>query len=77
MNLKFTLKVLNTDGSIKREKDYKTLREIAKDLNIEYHQIREINRITENKIDKKFLHPTLKDLSKQIEIHDKKIKTIE
>ena len=74
MNFKFTLKVLNEDGTIKKEQHYKTLKEIAKDLKIDYHQVRELNRITEGKITKKFLHPNLKELSEFVKINDIKFK---
>lgn len=74
MNFKFTLKVLDESGNVKKEKVYKTLREIAKDLNIDYHQVRELNKITEGKINKKFLHSTLKELSEVIKIYDIKYK---
>lgn len=74
MNFKFTLKVLDESGNVTKEKVYKTLREIAKDLNIDYHQVRELNKITEGKINKKFLHSTLKELSEVIKIYDIKYK---
>ena len=74
MNFKFTLRVLNDDGTVKKEKEYKTLREIAKDLKIDYHQVRELNRITEGKVEKKFLHPNLKELSEFIKVYDIKFK---
>lgn len=74
MKFKFTLRVLNDDGTVKKEQQYKTLREIAKDLKIDYHQVRELNRITEGKIQKKFLHSTLNELSEYVKIYDIKFK---
>lgn len=64
MKIKYTLINLETDES----KQYKTLREISKELNIDYFQIRELrmNTITP----KKYLHNQHKKLSNKYKIID-------
>ena len=57
MLYKFELQFLDENKTIK----YKTLREISKDLNIEYFQIRCIYAHCMKP--KKFLHPHLKSVS--------------
>jgi len=49
-------------------KEYKTLREIAKELNIDYFQVRSI--YLESKKPKKFLHPITKQLVEKYSISD-------
>ena len=50
-NSKYIVKVFNQDGiSLKSEIKYKSFREIEKELGLEYHIIRELNRITEIEI---------------------------
>jgi hypothetical protein len=62
------LQVLNEDGSLNNEKTYKSYRELAKDLNVEYHVVRSLQQMTEGKVNRKYLHSTLKDLSKRFKI---------
>lgn len=49
-------------------KEYSTLREIAKDLNIDYYQVRSI--YLESRKPKKFLHPITKMLIDKYSIMD-------
>jgi len=49
-------------------KEYKTLREMSKELNIDYFQVRSI--YLESKKPKKFLHPITKQLVEKYSISD-------
>lgn len=49
-------------------KEYKTLREMSKELNIDYFQVRSI--YLESKKPKKFLHPITKQLVEKYTISD-------
>jgi hypothetical protein len=62
---KFKLIITKPDGTT-QEKDFKSYTEIAKALNIQYHQVRELHINSETP--KKFLHPTLKLLSSKFKI---------
>ena len=64
MKNKFILKNLSEDI----ETEYKTLRQIAKDLNIDYHNARAI--YLESIKPKKFLHGMSKKLCEKYEIYD-------
>ena len=68
MNLKYILQILDTDGTIKTEKELKTLRELEKLLNIEYHQCRQLYLYNKKKV--KRAHPFLLELSKRYKIID-------
>jgi hypothetical protein len=72
MNYKFLLNQLNEEGNIIKSKEMKTLREIAKLLNLEYHQARLLYLLSQ-KASKKGLHPLLKELSKKYSITDNKV----
>jgi len=72
MNYKFLLNQLNEEGNIIKSKEMKTLREIAKLLNLEYHQARLLYLLSQ-KTSKKGLHPLLKELSKKYSITDNKV----
>ena len=67
MKFKFILQKLKEDGSIEKEKEFRTLREIAEILNIEYHQARAIYLYNTKKSN---LHPFLKDLTTLYRIID-------
>ncbi len=60
MKFRFCLKILSTE----EEKQYPTLKKIAQDLNLEYHEIQSIIKSK----DKLFLHPKIEKLSKLYEI---------
>ena len=62
---KFKLIITKQDGET-QEKDFKSYKEIANALNIEYHQVRELHLLSTNP--KKFLHSGLKILSSKFKI---------
>jgi hypothetical protein len=66
----YKLQVLNDDNTVKTEKCYKKLSTISTDLNIDYHTIREIYRMTENKTQKKFTKTKTQELYNKIHIYD-------
>lgn len=68
-NNKFTVVWLNENGEELRKKEFKSFREIENELNLDYHVIRELNKISDGVVTKKFLHPTLNILSKKIKIY--------
>ncbi len=69
MNYKFLLNQLDEEGNIIKSKEMKTIREINKLLNIEYHQARLLYLLSK-KTTKKGIHPLLKELSKKYSITD-------
>ena len=69
MNYKFSLNQLDEEGNIQKTKPMKTIREINKLLNIEYHQARLLYLLSK-KPSKKGIHPLLKELSKKYSITD-------
>ena len=69
MNYKFLLNQLDEEGIIIKSKQMKTIREISKLLNIEYHQARLLYLLSK-KDSKKGIHPLLKELSKKYSITD-------
>ena len=62
---KFTLVVLKDDGTT-QTKNYKSYKEIADALSLDYHKVRELHLLTTNP--KKFLHSGLKTLSQKYKI---------
>jgi hypothetical protein len=69
MNYKFALNQLDEEGNIIKSKEVKTLREISKFLNVEYHQARLLYLLSK-KDTKKGIHPLLKSLSQKYSITD-------
>jgi hypothetical protein len=69
MNYKFLLNQLDESGNILKSKQMKTIREISKFLNIEYHQARLLYLLSK-KDTKKGIHPLLKSLSQKYSITD-------
>ena len=69
MNYKFLLNQLDEEGNIQKTKQMKTIREISKFLNVEYHQARLLYLLSK-KDSKKGIHPLLKELSKKYSITD-------
>ena len=69
MNYKFALNQLDEEGNIQKTKQMKTIREISKFLNVEYHQARLLYLLSK-KDSKKGIHPLLKELSKKYSITD-------
>jgi len=49
-------------------KEFKTLSDIVKEYNINYYTARELNRITENEIEKHHLHKKLISIFEKIRI---------
>ncbi len=66
----YKVQIYNDDKTIKSEKNYKKLSDIANALNVDYHTIREIYRMTENKSVKKFTKTKTTDLFNKIHIFD-------
>jgi hypothetical protein len=69
MNYKFLLNQLDEEGNVQKTKQVKTIREISKLLNIEYHQARLLYLLSK-KDTKKGIHPLLKSLSQKYSITD-------
>jgi hypothetical protein len=69
MQLKYLLNQLDEHGNVEKSKPMKTLREISKLLNIEYHQAR-LLYLKSKQAPKGSLHPLLKELSKRYSIVD-------
>jgi len=61
-------KFILEDKTTGQTKEYKTMREIAKDLNIDYFHARSI--YLESKTPKKYLHTTVKTLKEKYLIKD-------
>lgn len=76
MNNKYLL-IQTTNGEEKKQ-EYKTLIEIANDLNVDLHIIRKVNNITEGRADHVRPHHTHKTIYETIKIYNikKQIKTI-
>jgi hypothetical protein len=68
MNNKFRLIKKTDTGEV--EKEYKTLKEISDDLNVEIHIIRKINRLTEGRIDSIKPHNSHKELYEKLKIYN-------
>jgi hypothetical protein len=64
-NEKLKLIITKDDGTT-TEKNYKSYREIANALNLEYHQVRELHLLSTHP--KKFLHNGLKTLASKYKI---------
>ena len=68
MNNKFRLIKQTENGEI--EKQYKTLKEIADELNVEIHIIRKINKLTEGRVDSIKPHNSHKELYDKLKIYN-------
>jgi hypothetical protein len=68
MNNKFRLIKQTDNGEV--EKEYKTLKEISDDLNVEIHIIRKINKLTEGRIDSIKPHNSHKILYEKLKIYN-------
>ncbi len=68
MNNKFRLIKQTDNGAV--EIEYKTLKEISDDLNVEIHIIRKINKLTEGRIDSIKPHNSHKELYEKIKIYN-------
>jgi hypothetical protein len=67
-NNKFNVQILNENAEIMKEKQYKSYKEICDDIQLDYHVIRELNKICDGKVQKKFTHDHLTNLSKKLKI---------
>ncbi len=68
MSNKFRLIKKTDNGEV--EKEYKTLKEISDDLNVEIHIIRKINKLTEGRIDSIKPHNSHKELYEKLKIYN-------
>jgi hypothetical protein len=68
MNNKFRLIKKTDNGEV--EKEYKTLKEISDDLNVEIHIIRKINKLTEGRVDSIKPHNSSKELYEKLKIYN-------
>ena len=68
MNNKFRLIKQTENGEV--EKEYKTLKEISDELNVEIHIIRKINKLTEGRIDSIKPHNSHKELYDKLKIYN-------
>ena len=68
MNFKYRL-VKTTDCET-FEKEYKTLKEISEDLNVEIHMIRKINKLSENLIKSERPHKCHQELFDKVKIYN-------
>ena len=68
MNNKFRLIKSIETGEV--EKEYKTLKEISDELNVEIHIIRKINKLTEGRIDSIKPHNSHKELYDKLKIYN-------
>ena len=68
MNNKFRLIKKTDNGEV--EKEYKTIKEISDDLNVEIHIIRKINKLTEGRIDSIKPHNSHKELYEKLKIYN-------
>ena len=68
MNLKYKLEMKN-DKNQTIIKDYKTLKEISKELNVEIHLIRKINQLTEERCESIKPHHVHKELFDKLKIY--------
>ncbi len=69
MRIKFEVQITNADGNIETIQ-YKTLREICSNHDVEYHHARSLYLESKPDSKKKFLHTYLKEISKRIKIYD-------
>ena len=72
MNNKFRLIKQTENGEV--EKEYKTLKEISDELNVEIHIIRKINKLTEGRVNSIKPHNSHKELYEKY--HDKGLEII-
>jgi hypothetical protein len=69
MRIKFEVQIINNNGEVQTIQ-YKTLREICANHNVEYHHARSLYLESRPDSKKKYLHTYLKDISKRIKIYD-------
>ena len=65
---KIELQILNEDGTVNAKKQYKTLRQLANELGIDYHTVRELNAVSQGKVNRKFSHNNMTMLLKKFRI---------
>ena len=68
MNNKFRLIKQTENGEV--EKEYKTLKEISDELNVEIHIIRKINKLTEGRVDSIKPHNSHKELYDKLKTYN-------
>lgn len=77
MSMKY--RVVQIDGDNNLIKEYKTLKEVAKDLDIELHLVRKNNKITEGRMESKRPHHIYRDFFNNTKIYNikKEVKKIQ
>lgn len=68
MNFKYKLVKTTEEGE--SVKEYKTLKEISDELNVEIHMIRKINKLSENQIKSERPHKCHRELLDKIKIYN-------
>ena len=68
MNNKFRLIKQTDNGEV--EKEYKTLKEISDEINVEIHIIRKINKLTEGRVDSIKPHNSHEELYEKLKIYN-------
>lgn len=69
MNYKYRIVKISEHGQT-TEKEYKTLKEISDELNVEIHLIRKINKLSENLIKSERPHNCHKELFEKLKIYN-------
>jgi len=67
-NEKLKVIIYNEDGSTKSETNFKSFRDISNAYNLTYHDVREINKICDSIIIKKYTHSNITNLLTKIKI---------
>jgi uncharacterized membrane protein YjjP (DUF1212 family) len=67
-NEKLKVITYNEDGTVKAETNFKSFRDISSAYGLTYHDVREINRICDNIIKKKYTHSNITNLLTKIKI---------
>lgn len=77
MSNKYRVVQKNGDNTI--TKDYKTLKDVAQDLDIEIHLVRKNNKITEGRVESKRPHHIYRDFFDNTKIYNikKEVKKLE
>lgn len=70
MKEKFIVEIYDNNNTLVKTSKEKTLKSIASNLKLDYHDARTLYYIHSGKQTKKFLHPNLSLLSKKIKIKD-------
>jgi hypothetical protein len=69
MRNNFTVLLFHEDASLQEQKEFKSLREIAKRMKLDYSVVCQINRISDKKATRKFMHPLMRRLMARMRIY--------